>query len=237
MRSTFLQKTLKKTNDKLTSSYAKLKPWNSFFFRLIRFFFYDVVFAFDVQKSEFVDPFLLLQDVRHLRINDKIFKLGPLNCILRHRHKPHFGEKYMKNWFWQIRNCITKCKMYICCYKSYIWGRWYIWLVCVAGLFYTNHYSDPRHAAAPHTLSSPTTAHYYRYNPHDVIGPAAYTTAISSCSPPPLSYSHVTTCLESKTIWAALFQNRTLLEFPEHLIPTLSKHPTCCQKEQQMDRR
>jgi hypothetical protein len=56
-----------------------------------------VVFAFDVQKSEFVDPFLLLQDVRHLRINDKIFKLGPLNCILRHRHKPHFGEKYMKN--------------------------------------------------------------------------------------------------------------------------------------------
>jgi hypothetical protein len=82
---------------------------------------------------------------------------------LRHRHKPHFGEKYMKNWFWQIRNCITKCKMYICCYKSYIWGRWYIWLVCVAGLFYTNHYSDPRHAAVPHpphTLSSPTNAHY-----------------------------------------------------------------------------
>jgi hypothetical protein len=53
----------------------------------------------------------------------------------------------------------------------------------------------------------------------------ADTTAISSCSPPPLSYSHITTCLESKAIWAALFQNRTLPEFPEHLIPTLSKHP------------
>jgi hypothetical protein len=37
-----------------------------------------VVFAFDVQKSKFVDPFLLLQDVRHLRINEKIFKVSKM---------------------------------------------------------------------------------------------------------------------------------------------------------------
>jgi hypothetical protein len=41
-------------------------------------FFYDVVFAFDMRKSEFVDPFLLLQDVSHLRINDKIFKVSKM---------------------------------------------------------------------------------------------------------------------------------------------------------------
>jgi hypothetical protein len=37
-----------------------------------------VVFAFDVQKSEFVDPFLLLQDVLHWRINDKNFKVSKM---------------------------------------------------------------------------------------------------------------------------------------------------------------
>jgi hypothetical protein len=53
----------------------------------------------------------------------------------------------------------------------------------------------------------------------------AHTTAGSSCSPTSLSYSHGAASLESKAIWAALFQNRTLPEFPDNQIPTLSKHP------------